>query len=266
MNTFFTSAEGGVIVKLLTAHCLSDFLLQPNSWVADKKNKLWASGYLYLHVLVTGIITFLFLGNIHLWQQILLITLTHLLIDGLKLQAEKRYKNIRNADFRLFIADQLLHIIVIVVVWLWIINGWTNWAKMIHAIAGSYNFWLRGFGYILVTTPVGYVINFLTRRWNNDLLSNDSLPNAGKSIGILERLLILTMVFINQFSAIGFLVAAKSILRVTDKPDKPTTDPTMGRPFSSRKHTEYVLIGTFLSVGIAIATGLIINSLLEIIK
>lgn len=263
MNAFFTYAQGSMLIKLLMAHCLSDFLLQPNSWVADKKNKIWASRFLYIHVLVTGIVTWFFLWNLHLWAAVLLITLTHLLIDGLKLQVERHFKNTRNADFRLFITDQLLHVIVIIITWLWIINGWTNWARMINAVAGDYNIWLRSFGYIFVTTPVGYIINFLTRKWNNDLKGNDSLPNAGKWIGILERLLILTMVFIDQFSAIGFLVAAKSILRVTDKPDKPSTDPTMGRPFSSRKHTEYVLIGTFLSVSIAIFTGLVINALLE---
>jgi hypothetical protein len=246
------------------AHCLSDFLLQPNSWVADKQNKVWASGYLYIHVLAAGIVTGIFLWKIYLWQAVLLITITHLLIDGLKLQAEKHFKNTRNADFRLFIIDQLMHITVIILTWLWIINGWANWVKMINTVTGNYNIWLRGLGYIIVTTPAGYIINFLTRKWNSDLTSNDSLPNAGKWIGILERLLILTMVFIDQFSAIGFLVAAKSILRVTDKPDKPSPDPTMGRPFSSRKHTEYVLIGTFLSVGIAIFIGLIINKLLEI--
>jgi hypothetical protein len=263
VNSFFTSPEGSVIVRLLTAHCLTDFLLQPNSWVADKKNKVWASRYLYLHVIVTGALAWIFLANIQLWPQVLLITLTHLLIDGLKVQAEKSSGNPRNVDFRLFLADQLLHTTVIIISWLWIINGWKNWAKMINTIAGSYHFWLIGFSYLFVTTPVGYIIHFLTRKWNNDLTSNDSLPNAGKWIGILERILILTMVFIDQFSAIGFLVAAKSILRVTDKPDKPATDPTMGRPFSSRKHTEYVLIGTFLSVGIAIFTGLIIKALLR---
>lgn len=245
------------------AHCLSDFLLQPNAWIADKKSKLWASGYLYLHVLVTGIAAGLFLGNISLWKAVLIITLSHLLIDGLKMQAERHFKK---ADFYLFVIDQLLHISVIVLVWLWINNGWTNWAKMINTVAGSYSFWLKSFGYIFVTTPVGYIIHFLTRKWNNDLAYNDSLRDAGKWIGILERLLILTMVFINQFSAIGFLVAAKSILRVTDKPDKPSPDPTMGRPFSSRKHTEYILIGTFLSVGIAIFAGLAINELLEVKK
>jgi len=263
VNSFFTYAEDILLVKLLIAHCLSDFFLQPNSWVADKKNKVWASGYLYIHVLMTGIVTGLFLWNILLGGAVLIITLSHLLIDGLKMQAERHFKK---ADFYLFVIDQLLHITVIVLTWLWIINGWADWAKMINSIAGDYSVWLKGLGYIFVTTPVGYIINFLTRKWNNDLAYNDSLRDAGKWIGILERLLILTMVFINQFSAIGFLVAAKSILRVTDKPDKLSPDPTMGRPFSSRKHTEYILIGTFLSVGIAIFTGLAINELLEIKK
>ncbi len=263
MNSFFTYAEDILLVKLLVAHCLSDFFLQPNSWVADKKNKVWASGYLYVHALVTGIATGLFLWNISWWGPVLMITLSHLLIDGLKLQVERHFKK---ADFYFFVIDQLLHITVLVLIWIWIINGWANWAKMINSIAGNYSVWLKSLGYIFVTSPVGYIIHFLTRKWNNDLAYNDSLRDAGKWIGILERLLILTMVFINQFSAIGFLVAAKSILRVTDKPDKLSPDPTMGRPFSSRKHTEYILIGTFLSVGIAIFTGLAINKLLEIKK
>lgn len=266
MNLYFTYAQGSLIIKLLAAHCISDFLLQPNSWIADKKSKVWASVYLYIHVLAGGIVTLFFLWNIHLWQAILVIALSHLVIDGLKLQAERHFTNTRNADFRLFIIDQLLHITVIIVTWLWMINGWANWAKMITVTAGNYNFWLRGLGYVFITTPVGYIINFLTRKWNNDLTNNDSLPNAGKWIGILERILILTMVFIDQFSAIGFLVAAKSILRVTDKPDKPAPDAAMYKPFSSRKHTEYVLIGTFLSVGTAIITGLVINAFLEIKK
>jgi len=248
------------------AHWLADFLLQPKSWIADKKNKLWASVYLYIHVLIVGLITAIFLWNIHLWKPVLIIALTHLFIDGFKLQAERYFKDTTNADFQIFIIDQLLHVAVIIIIWLWMINGWANWSKMVSTLAGNYNIWLRGLGYVFVTTPVGYIINFLTRKWNNDLMPNDSLPNAGKWIGILERLLILTMVFIDQFSAIGFLVAAKSILRVTDKPEKLSTDTTSGKPFSSRKHTEYVLIGTFLSVGIAILSGLLINALLEIKK
>ena len=72
---------------------------------------------------------------------------------------------------------------------------------------------------------------------------NNNLPNAGKLIGITERLLVLTFILFNQFEAVGFLIAAKSILRYKD-------DDTI--------KTEYVLIGTMLSFGIAVVLGIII--------
>ena len=264
MTLFFTYNEGSILVRLLIAHCISDFLLQPNSWVADKRLKVWQSKYLYYHIAVTAFLAALFLWHLQYILSIIIIAITHFLIDGVKLKTEKYFKNKKGADFRLFIADQILHIVIIIIIWLSIIDGWRQWVKMTEHVTADYRLWLRALGYVVVSTPVGYVIHFLTRKWTSNLATDDSLPNAGKWIGILERLLILTMVYINQFSAIGFLVAAKSILRVTDKPDKPISDPNMSRPFSSRKHTEYVLIGTFLSVGIAIFTGLIINALLDI--
>jgi hypothetical protein len=75
------------------------------------------------------------------------------------------------------------------------------------------------------------------------------LPNAGKLIGIVERWLILVFILISQFEAIGFLLAAKSIMRF--KSDE------------SLK-TEYLLTGTLLSFAIAIGTGLLISHLYDI--
>ena len=72
------------------------------------------------------------------------------------------------------------------------------------------------------------------------------LVTAGKWIGYLERCLILTFILINQFAAIGFLLAAKTIFRFGDL---------------SRNHdmkmTEYVMIGTLFSFAIAILLGLV---------
>ena len=65
------------------------------------------------------------------------------------------------------------------------------------------------------------------------------LPNGGRLIGQLERALIFLLVFIGQAGAIGFLVAAKSILRFEEA--------------RKQKHAEYVLIGTLLSFSLAIA-------------
>ena len=52
----------------------------------------------------------------------------------------------------------------------------------------------------------------------------------------------------NHFEAIGFLLAAKSIFRFGDLKEA-----------KDRKLTEYVLIGTLLSFGIAILAGLVVE-------
>ncbi len=74
---------------------------------------------------------------------------------------------------------------------------------------------------------------------------SESLPKAGQYIGMLERVLVFTFISIGQWGAVGFLLAAKSIFRFGDLTRS-----------KDRKLTEYILIGTFMSFGIAIATAL----------
>ena len=80
--------------------------------------------------------------------------------------------------------------------------------------------------------------------------TEDSLQYAGKYIGIIERLLVFLFVVLNQWGAIGLLIAAKSILRFSD----------LSRA-KDRKLTEYIIIGTLLSTAIAIITGLVYTAL-----
>lgn len=261
MTTFFTSAEASILIRLLIAHCLTDFILQPGKWVAGKRKNNWRSKYLLYHILLTGAVAWLLLWDGKLWWAILSIMATHYIIDGLKIAAEARWGNRNNRGWIWFLLDQLLHVIVIIVVWLSIINGWHQMNLLLQTVLPGYWFLLHLLGYIIMVGPVGFIIQLLTKKWTTELNPQDSLRNAGQWIGILERILTITFVYINQFSAIGFLIAAKSILRVFDKPDKPGSEPTLIKPFSSRKHTEYVVIGTFLSFAIAILTGLIINRL-----
>jgi hypothetical protein len=258
MTSFFTDAESSLLVRLLIAHCLTDFFLQSNKWVAEKKKYTWRSSYLWYHGLLTGLLTWIFIGTLSLWWAALFIAVTHTLIDGIKLTIEKR----KGSGLTLFLLDQLSHIVFIVITWLFVINGWQAMNESFSAYLLERNILWRLFGYLLMAGPVGYIIQFLTRKWVYELNPEDSLKDAGKWIGILERILTLTFVYIGQFGAIGFLITAKSLLRVIDKPDKPSNEPTLTRPFSSRKRTEYVLIGTFLSFSIAIITGLVINWLL----
>jgi hypothetical protein len=262
MSTFFTLAEGSLLLRLFIAHCLTDFFLQPDHWIADKKKKIWRSKYLWYHGLVTGLVAWIFVWDWQLWEQILLLTLSHILIDAIKLLLGKTRKKV-GPEFYLFLFDQFLHVTVIISLWLWIIDGWGRMNMLIREFFPDYRILLRLLGYLIMTGPVGYVIQFLTRRWANDINTSDSLKDAGRWIGILERVLILTFVYINEFGAIGFLITAKSLLRVTDKPLISEAESGQTKPFSPRKHTEYVLIGTFLSFAIAIVSGLLINRLLN---
>jgi len=81
-------------------------------------------------------------------------------------------------------------------------------------------------------------------------LDHKSLPNAGKYIGIIERLLVLIFIILGRWDAIGLLIAAKSVFRFNDLKES-----------NNRKLTEYILIGTLLSFGIAISTGIIYTGL-----
>lgn len=73
-----------------------------------------------------------------------------------------------------------------------------------------------------------------------------SLNEAGKYIGILERLFVFVFILMSQWAAIGFLLTVKSVFRFGDLSKA-----------KDRKLTEYILIGTLLSFGIAILIGLL---------
>ncbi len=82
----------------------------------------------------------------------------------------------------------------------------------------------------------------------------ESLPGAGMMIGVLERILIITLVYLKEFQAIALVVAAKSIIRFEGG------GTSLG---SRRKFAEYFLIGTFSSILVAIFTGVIISFLID---
>lgn len=101
-----------------------------------------------------------------------------------------------------------------------------------------------------------YLANRLVGRIVGQFKIEDSegLLGAGKTIGILERLLAITLVYQKQFTAIAFILTAKSIIRFERKEEKVQ---------SGRKFAEYFLIGTLSSMFIAVFTGIIIVFLID---
>ncbi len=230
-----------IFVLLILAHLLGDFILQPDSWVVHKEKNKAKSIYLYIHVFIHAALTFLFLWNLKLWWVVLIIGVTHYIIDAAKLIFQKQ-----NNKKLWFFIDQALHISVILGIVIYL-NG-INFENIINQ--RSILFFT---GLVFLTLPTSVLIRNLLSAWSpitidHSKIQTESLVHAGKYIGILERVLVFVFIIVNHWEGVGFMIAAKSVFRFSDLAEA-----------KQRKLTEYVLIGTLLSFGIAILTGILIN-------
>jgi hypothetical protein len=237
--------ETSILLRLLIAHLLTDFVLQPSSWVADRKLKKYRSVKLYIHALVTTVVAYMLSGLWTNWWLPIVIFSTHLLID--------LWKSYRPDKLKYFLIDQTLHLFVIALIWISLFNRWDLASGLLHSAYTNTGFLIILAGYLVVTWPLGIVIGVATERWRvESAVNSEGLEKAGLWIGLFERFLILTFILIDQYTAVGLLIAAKSILRFNDKKN-------------TQKKTEYVLIGTLMSFSASVLLGWIIRTLIEII-
>lgn len=230
-----------IFIKLILAHLLGDFILQPNSWVTDKESKKLKSIYLYFHVLIHTVLSFIFLWDIQLWWVAVLVGISHFIIDAAKLS----FQTVQNKK-SWFFADQALHILVIAGISFYHNEFSFDFVKDLNILK------ILGAA-LFLTTPASLIIRILLSSWTPapetaGNIQTESLSNAGKYIGILERLLVFTFIVVDHWEGVGFMVAAKSVFRFSDLAQA-----------KQRKLTEYVLIGTLLSFGIAVLTGIVIK-------
>jgi len=253
-----------LLIRLILAHLLSDFVFQPTKWAEDKDSKGFSSGYLYLHVLVTGFAAMLLVWDISLLFPICLITIIHGLTDGIKGEVNKHFLH-GSSPIYLFVTDQIIHFLTLYIVWILVTSQSGIFSTELTLLLQSQKFWLYLLGYTWISIPIAVIIGKITEGWSNELNTPQTsitdptsstamyklgLKNAGKWIGIIERILILTFVLNLQFAAIGFMLAAKSVFRFGDLKDS-----------KDHKKTEYIIIGTFLSFMISILTGIVLNYL-----
>lgn len=231
------------LFQLILAHLLGDFLLQPTAWVNHKEKKKAKSPALYLHLLVHGVLILILLG-FGFWILAIVLTILHGLVDLTKLYFQKSA-----TKTAWFFIDQLAHFISILSIW------WLFFRPEI-SLEWSPSIWIYATALLLITQVAGIAIQVGLSNWSKDLdLSQESsLKNAGKYIGILERLFVFAFVILGKWEAIGFLLAAKSVFRFGDL-----------RKAKDRKLTEYILIGTLLSFGISIGIGILTRWLLTLL-
>lgn len=226
-----------ILFRLIVAHLLADFLLFPTSWGKKKQqNKL----FFYIHGLIHGLSAYVLLAEWTNWQVPLFIGIAHLAIDYWKINSKENTLN--------FILNHLFHFIILFLAWLYTLGNIEALGAIIKNYFNQESIWVLTMGYLVVVWPMRYIIALATQRWRKEV-QNEGLMDAGKWIGQIERILILTFVFINKFEAIGFLITAKSIFRFSEINKE-------------RKEAEYILIGTLLSFALSIVWGLLLKLLL----
>lgn len=250
MTELFSQDALLIVVRLIVSHLIADFILQPDHWIQNRSEKKIKSLYLYLHGLVVGVVTYFFLGDWDHFGLPAFVMGTHIVIDA--------WKSYRKDTTTYFLIDQALHTIMIFIAWLLYIGSGSAIGDVFLRIYNDFRTWNLVMAYIFIIWPTGYFVSKATAHWRKEIDEIDSgdlagLSYAGKWIGRIERVLILTFVIFNHYEAIGFLIAAKSIFRVNGIKEK-----------HDRKEVEYILIGTLLSFAIAIVTGLIIRVILDL--
>lgn len=238
-----------ILLRLLMAHFISDFVLQTNRINNGRKGygkdgtseiTTYAKyGYQVFHSVTHAIFSYLFVAQWDNWTIPLIFLVSHFIMDYIK---SGRMKD----DVSSFLIDQMVHLVIILILWsvmfqngsiiMWLENNWT-----------SARVWAIITAYIFVLKPTSIFLNLFIKRWTPADTSNHSLPNAGKWIGYLERILILTLILTSNIEGVGFLLAAKSVFRFGEL-----------NKASEIKSTEYVLIGTLASFTIALIVGFIV--------
>lgn len=241
-----------VLVKMLAAHLLGDFIFQSDAMCQRKFSAKSFDKYsaLTLHAIIQSGLTYIFIAQWNNWVIPFILFLSHFCIDWIK-------SIVKGRELRVFIGDQIAHYFVIFLLW------WVYFIELGHSIdvshyIFSFKAWVMFTAFIAVLSPSSIVIKLFLEyeKWSPDSGCYDGLPNAGKWIGYLERILILIFIFTNNIEGVGFLLAAKSIFRFGEL-----------NKAKDLKITEYVLIGTFTSFAIAISIAYlaiyVINMTLE---
>ena len=246
-----TSESAALLSLLVAGHALADFVLQTRSMILRKRRPsgLLTHGAVVAIAHTVALIPFF---GAEVLLAVAAITAVHIFIDFAKVAVQSRFPS---RPLLWFFVDQVAHLLVLAIVWSWLalraqlLPGILFDPSILAAIGiltAAYAFNVNGMSAVVlgVLAPLGIA--------PNEGATHQPTPRVGHVIGILERLFTLTLILMNQWAALGLLVAAKSLARFKD--------------LEERKLAEYYLVGTLVSLFGATVTALVARALLESIK
>lgn len=230
----------GFVAALIAAHFLADFVFQTRKTAENKSNIL----ILLKHALLVSATSYVLCGTWTFWTLPLAVFLGHAILDFIKSRIKSRL-------LAVFIVDQAAHIVFLTAFSIWAANRYRlnlywlsllgdTWTRLLIILAGAIA--AIQVGSILIGFAVDPLLKEIAQ--NGGLTDSErgqpsrGLPKGGKIIGQLERAIIFLLVLAGRPEGVGFLIAAKSILRFGEIKD-----------IKQRQEAEYIIIGTFMSFG-----------------
>jgi hypothetical protein len=200
---------------------------------------------LLAHVAVVTAASWAALGFAPAPMTLVIIGLSHLGIDWAKQRSGGR-------GFTIFMLDQIAHLVAILLAATMAPGAFYDGLWGLPTVADALP-WMASLpvamaaaaGAVATIWAGGYAVQALMSGIDLGPSDGFSLPKGGQLIGRLERLMILMLVLAGEASAIGFLIAAKSVLRFNE----------IARD-DDRRVSEYVIIGTLASFAWALGTAL----------
>ena len=256
-----------VVSLLILAHLLNDFMLQSRNMAYNKGEdvKLLIKHCL-AGVLLSIILTWYYLS----WWLIgieILIYVFHFVIDGYKTKLRELNWS-RITEVRLFIIDQLAHILVITAMYplLRLANiGLQPWGHFFNQLLFEifpvfktlnlvrldwYMIILTISAYIFIWRPASFLVDKTLLNLKEYSAGEDKIHNPGALIGKLERTLLLTLVLSHNFAGLAVVFAAKSVARFNN--------------FTKKDFANYYIVGTLSSLLIAIVIGTLLNLIIQL--
>jgi hypothetical protein len=241
-----------LILLQFLAHLLADYIFQSQLWSNGKSRKTITKFHVF-HGLVVFVCSWTFSLDPGYFAAAIGLTIVHFFTDVLKsCLVIRARKSGSNKNF--FFTDQLIHLFFLIIIpfayqeWHGI-NFVVEFPLKTIAVAVAFVFCSKPANIVIKNIFIVFEIAIPTQEQKSVLKAEEpnsekSLPNAGKLIGIMERLLTLALILMGQYGAVGLIIAAKSILR-----------------FKDTRQNEYILVGTLLSFGLAVLPGILISQL-----
>ena len=241
-----------VLLFLLVGHVLGDFYTQTDNMAEKKKEEFrWVIYHSIIYFVTMVVLSISFME----WDLLLLVccvSMVHFIVDSVKYGVTKGKKD----NWIVLIWDQGIHLLSLVILsYVFVKNG----LKMLEYLFIWEFFdtiglseimlckWMLGM--LIIHKPANILIQKFMQdykpRMISDYLEIKKDNNIGRVIGTIERVIMLILIYMNQYSAIGLVLTAKSIARY----DKIAKD---------QDFAEYYLLGTLISVGVVIFTAVLL--------